>query len=183
MRKSKFQWVLVFAIVALLVLVIVQIYWVNNTFRLRKDRIKGLRLGADDYITKPFNMEELELRIRAILKRGNKPGGKRSKPVSITFGAFHYEGHLRELKYKGKIVRRLSKKEGDLLALLLGNINRIIDRDFVLHELWELNDYYTSRSMDVYIARLRKYLAPDPSIRIVNLHGTGFMLEIQDQKA
>lgn len=139
------------------------------------DRIKGLKIGADDYLTKPFNIKELELRIKNILKRTN--GSKTEFNDEIKIGEIKYYPKIREIEACGKI-KRLSKKEASLLWILYENKNQFVERDRILKKIWNMSDYYTARSMDVYIAKLRKLLKADPRVKIENLHGTGFKLAI-----
>lgn len=141
---------------------------------LNEDRIKGLKLGADDYISKPFNMEELILRIEAILKRVGK--------IAITTANFiigKYTFDSKNLKLIFETTEQsLTNKESELLKLLVENKNQTISREKLLIALWGNNDYFKGRSMDVFITRLRKYLSNDTTIKITNVHGVGFRLEL-----
>lgn len=140
---------------------------------MKEDRLHGLRIGADDYITKPFSIEELLLKIEVFLKRkylSRPPENDYSK-----IGKFEYDH--RNLKLGcNEDFRNLTQKEGDLLQLLVQNKNNILKRSEILQKLWGQDDYFLGRSMDVFISRLRKYLASDPSIKIENIHGVGFRL-------
>lgn len=141
---------------------------------MQTDKIEGLMLGADDYITKPFNTEELLLRINAILKRSsNSNGFKKDSICEIGKYSFNYE--KRKLVYK-RSVQSLTSKEAELLRMLCENKNNILRRDLALTQIWSEDTYFTSRSMDVYIAKLRNYLKNDRSIQIENVHGVGFKL-------
>lgn len=145
----------------------------------QEDRILGLTIGADDYLTKPFSMVELKLRVQAILKRTQT----RSLPAAdlglqpIFFGqcSLHYP-NLR-LTVKG-VPQTLTQKEADVLRLLSLSQNNIVKRDIILKSIWEDNGYFVARSLDVFISRLRKCLRPDDSLRIVNIHGVGYKLEV-----
>jgi two-component system, OmpR family, response regulator len=148
---------------------------------LQEDLIKGFKTGCDDYITKPFSTEELSLRLQAILKRCVRKG----TPVKlmgqrVTIGKFVFDQASLMLK-SDDYQKRLTPKEAGLLKLLVENQNQILRREVAMSEVWEESSYFISRSMDVFIARLRKYLSSDPSISIVNVHGSGFMLQILDE--
>ena len=140
-----------------------------------EDKIKGLKLGGDDYLTKPFSSEELLLRIENIFKRVFLSTQKKTivDPLSIVKYIFDYS--RRTLKINSS-VRRLTSKESELLRILAISKNDVVDRSSALEEIWRDNTYFTSRSMDVYIAKLRSYLKEDPAVEIVNIHGTGFKL-------
>jgi DNA-binding response OmpR family regulator len=143
---------------------------------LKEDRLKGFRLGGDDYLTKPFSVEELVLRIEAIRRRVN--GGSGVKNGSgLSFGAFVFDA--KNLKLTGPTgPTDLTQREADLLALLLRRRNEVVPREEILVQLWGKSDYFLGRSLDVFVSRLRKYLAADPSLRVVNVHGVGFRLEM-----
>ncbi len=144
-----------------------------------KDKIQGLEIGADDYITKPFSTIELDLRINIILKRAQRDkqkSGITNPPINIQLGKINY------IESELKIVvdnetTTLTKKENLLLRSLVLNINKIVKRDDLLSEIWGENNYHNSRSMDVYLSKLRKILSAEPKINIVNFHGTGFKLD------
>lgn len=148
---------------------------------LKEDRIKGFQLGADDYITKPFSTEELSLRIEAILRRT-----KRSvmfplveAPEIFLIGLYTFDYSNMMLK-TAEGEQFLTRKEADLLKLLVLNKNRLVHREIALKSIWGGSDYFTGRSMDVFITRLRRYLKDDPNISITNVHGTGFKLEVPE---
>ena len=140
-----------------------------------EDKIKGFTLGADDYITKPFNFSELILRIEAILKRVMS----KNPPVTeISFGNCTLKTDELKLKIKDEWVT-LTKKESALLEFLGKNINQAVKREEMLRSIWKDDSYFAGRSMDVYITKLRKYLKADTSIDIQNVHGVGFKMVIR----
>jgi DNA-binding response OmpR family regulator len=147
---------------------------------LKEDRIKGFKLGADDYITKPFSTEELKLRINAVLRRTSK-NNQVNQNIIFTIGhhTFDYTSHM--LISEGN-ERRLTKREAELLNLLCVNMNRILRRDIALKSIWGEDDYFMGRSMDVYITKLRKMLSTDPDVSIVNIHNTGFKLDVKNKR-
>jgi DNA-binding response OmpR family regulator len=142
---------------------------------LKEDKIYGLKIGADDYITKPFSIEELILKIEVFLKR---------KFVSVPVNDIHklgkYTFDYRNLVLSiGESSRNLTQKEADLLKMLLDHKNNVLKRGLILEKLWGEDDYFLGRSMDVFISRLRKYLSDDPSIKLDNIHGVGFKLMVE----
>jgi len=141
---------------------------------MKDDIIQGYKLGADDYITKPFDSEVLLLKIRAILKR-NEELNRESANVEYDLGKYHFNPRLRELSVNGK-TQTLSPKENELLKMLAEYKNDLLPREAALKRIWGSDTYFNGRSMDVYIAKLRKYLKEDPAIEIVNIHGNGFRL-------
>lgn len=141
---------------------------------LKEDVIEGFKIGGDDYITKPFSMEELLFRIEAILRRSGT-GNNQAAIEVYEIGNYTYDTKKQTLKFKDELTR-LTTKEGELLKLLCNNKNKILDRNFALKTIWLDDNYFNARSMDVYITKLRKYLKKDPSIEIINVHGKGFKL-------
>ena len=140
---------------------------------LEEDRLKGFELGADDYLTKPFSMDELLYKIKVFLKRKNIQDT--SEKSDYVIGEYTFEPKNLLLKYKDED-QELTAKEADLLALLAGNLNETIKREDILVKLWGKNDYFLGRSLDVFISRLRKYLGKDENINIQTVRGVGFKL-------
>lgn len=144
-----------------------------------EDRVKGLRAGADDYVIKPFNNEELALRIQALLKRAERQSSE-AEPTLLQVGTFRYEPESYRLQWPGG-EQRLTRKEGDVLKLLMQRVGRTTERDLITRMVWGESGHFVGRSMDVYIARLRKILKVDPSVRLDTLHGVGFRLECDSE--
>ena len=145
--------------------------------QLKEDILEGFKLGADDYITKPFSMEELVMRIEAILRRVK---GKKNKESSLyKIGEFTFDTQKQMLTIGDKQTK-LTTKENELLALLCSHANEILQRDFALKTIWIDDNYFNARSMDVYITKLRKHLKEDPQIEIINIHGKGYKLIAPD---
>jgi DNA-binding response OmpR family regulator len=147
---------------------------------LHEDRIKGFRVGADDYITKPFNAEELILRINSVLKRCKQNASvptPRPHGVRYQIGKYAFDPTKRTLTCDDN-ERTLTGKESALLEMLCNDLNEVVMRDEALMTIWGENNYFVGRSMDVFITKLRKYLMDDPDIKITNLHGAGFKLEV-----
>jgi DNA-binding response OmpR family regulator len=149
---------------------------------LKEDRIRGFQTGCDDYMTKPFSTEELSLRIKAILKRCAviKSNVDDKEIETFTVGKFTFDNSNMILMYDGE-ERRLTRKETGLLRLLCLNINGLLPREVALETIWGDTDYFIGRSMDVFITKLRKYLKDDPNVRIANVHGIGFKLEVKSE--
>ena len=153
---------------------------------LHEDRIKGFRVGGDDYITKPFNAEELILRINSVLKRckqKTQPATVLLRPQGIKhqIGKYSFDPTKRVLTL-GNTERILTGKESALLEMLCHEFNEVVMRNEALMTIWGENNYFVGRSMDVFITKLRKYLKDDPNIKIVNLHGAGFKLEVSNKQ-
>ena len=143
---------------------------------MKEDIIQCYKLGADDYITKPFDSEVLLLKIKAILKR-NDDLNKEADNKEFEMGSYHFNPKLRELGHKG-LTQTLSPKENELLKMLAEHMNDLLPREQALKKIWGSDTYFNGRSMDVYIAKLRKYLKDDSNIEIVNIHGNGFRLVV-----
>jgi DNA-binding response OmpR family regulator len=144
---------------------------------MKEDAIEGFTLGADDYITKPFSMEELLLRIKAILRRAENKNLKNTEQNEFVIGKYKFDYKHQTLEIKG-VQHKLTTKEADLLKLLCINANDVLDRNFALKTIWNDDNYFNGRSMDVYIAKIRKYLKEDPAVEVLNVHGKGFKLLI-----
>ena len=145
---------------------------------LKADILEGFKIGADDYITKPFSMEELVLRIEAILRRVK---GKKSRENTVYhIGRFTFDTQ-KQLLTIGEKQTKLTTKENELLALLCAHSNEILQRDYALKTIWIDDNYFNARSMDVYITKLRKHLKDDDQIEIINIHGRGYKLITPDE--
>ena len=142
---------------------------------LKQDIIKGFTIGADDYITKPFSMEELLLRIQAILKRSVKKEEEEPFPNPFLIGKLSYNHQENILTTPIRAIN-LTTKENELLKIFFQNVNKTVVRSIALKKIWKDDSYFNARSMDVYIAKIRKYLADDPSLKILTIHGEGFKL-------
>jgi two-component system OmpR family response regulator len=145
---------------------------------MKDDIIQGYKLGADDYITKPFDSEVLLHKIKAILKR-NEELHREEANAEYDLGKYHFNPRLRELTVDGK-TQTLSPKENELLKMLSEYKNDLLSREVALKKIWGSDTYFNGRSMDVYIAKLRKYLKEDPALEIVNIHGNGFRLVVTE---
>lgn len=146
---------------------------------MKEDVLKGYQAGADDYLTKPFDSEVLLYKIKAILQRKEVEKSTvdfDAEKFEFTVGKFHFNSKLRFLTIDNQDPIKLSPKENKLLKLLILYKNDLMPRELALTKIWRDENYFTSRSMDVYIAKLRKYLKGDPNIEILNIHGEGFRL-------
>ncbi|HNE79373.1 MAG TPA: response regulator transcription factor [Flavobacteriales bacterium] len=167
---------------------------------MKQDTITGFQAGADDYLTKPFSMEELILRINAVLKRARGLAPKEEEPTRYALGSFVFDLRKQTLArdtsqsslFPGEehdvtlteveANRKLTTKETELLRMLCMHRNALLPRETALKEVWGDDNYFNGRSMDVYIAKLRKYLAPDPRVEIINVHGKGFRLVTREEE-
>ena len=143
---------------------------------MKDDKLKGFELGADDYLTKPFAMEELIARIQAIIRMVGDASSAKTEKLSI--GALAFDPH-KSILYSSTVEKKLTTKENALLTLLARNVNEVLDRQATLRAVWGDDNYFNGRSMDVYIAKLRKLLSEDPAIEIMNIHGIGFKLIVK----
>jgi DNA-binding response OmpR family regulator len=143
---------------------------------MKDDKLKGFEVGADDYLTKPFAMEELIARIQAIIRRVGDASSAKTEKLSI--GALAFDPH-KSILYSSTGEKKLTTKENALLTLLARNVNEVLDRQATLRAVWGDDNYFNGRSMDVYIAKLRKLLSEDPAIEIMNIHGIGFKLIVK----
>ena len=146
---------------------------------LKEDVLKGFKIGADDYLTKPFDTEVLLAKIKAIMSRKKIFNVPSSEDIIFKIGKFHFNSKLRILSLE-KNQFKLSPKENELLRLLIINVDDLLSREIALNKIWRDDSYFASRSKDVYIAKLRKYLSLDTKIEIINIHGEGFRLVVND---
>ena len=146
---------------------------------LKEDILEGFKIGADDYITKPFSMEELTLRIEAILRRVQ--GKRRTENAIFKIGSYTYDPHKQTLQ-RGEEKTKLTTKESELLTLLYQHANDILQREYALKSIWIDDNYFNARSMDVYITKLRKHLRDDEDVEILNVHGKGYKLIIPEEE-
>ncbi len=148
---------------------------------LKEDVLEGFRIGADDYITKPFNSEELLYRVRAVIRRSGKKSDQPEDQREFIIGDYHFDFPLRILTYtKDGSKEKLSPKEAQLLRLFCFRINDVLQRSEALTKIWNDDNYFTARSMDVFITKIRKYLSRDSKIQIENIHGNGFRMYIKE---
>jgi DNA-binding response OmpR family regulator len=145
---------------------------------MKEDVLKGFKIGADDYLAKPFDSEVLLAKIKSILGRRVVSVSTESDEMQFTIGDFNLNSKLRLLSFKNEDPIKLSPKETQLLRLLALHINDLLPREKALNKIWRDDNYFTSRSMDVYIAKLRKYLKQDSKVEILNIHGEGFRLVV-----
>jgi DNA-binding response OmpR family regulator len=151
---------------------------------LKEDVLEGFKIGADDYITKPFNSEELLYRVMAVLKRTQKAPDPKEEIKEFEISSYHFNYPLRILTYTGngeKTKEKLSPKEAHLLRMFCMHKNDVLPRSEALKKIWGEDNYFTARSMDVFVTKLRKYLAQDDDIEIVNIHGNGFRLLVKSE--
>lgn len=153
---------------------------------LKEDVLEGFKIGADDYISKPFNSEELLLRIQAILRRSKKEPDPKEEIREFMIGKYLFNYPLRTLSFddgQKQQKEKLSPKEAHLLRLFCVHLNDVLTRNEALTKIWGEDNYFTARSMDVFVTKLRKYLKNDPNIEIVNIHGNGFRLIVEEKPA
>ena len=143
---------------------------------MKEDVLKGYQAGADDYLNKPFDSEVLLHKMKAILQRKNANKSTEEEVFEFVIGKFHLNSKLRHLAFDGNEAIKLSPKENKLLKMLAQHKNDLMPRELALTKIWRDDNYFTSRSMDVYIAKLRKYLKLDDKVEILNIHGEGFRL-------
>ncbi|MBL6669739.1 MAG: response regulator transcription factor [Flavobacteriaceae bacterium] len=146
---------------------------------LKEDVLKGFKIGGDDYLTKPFDSDVLLAKIKAILNRNTVKILPENDLFEFEFGDFSFNSKLRHLNYKDNFSVKLSPKENQLLKMLVQHLDDLLPRDIALNKIWRDDNYFTSRSMDVYIAKLRKYLSKDERVKIINIHGEGFRLVVE----
>lgn len=153
---------------------------------MKDDVLQGFKIGADDYITKPFNSEELLYRIQAVLKRSQQKADPREEVKEFHIGRYHFNFPLRILTLDpndaGEEKAKLSPKEAQLLRMFAMYMNDILPRSEALTKIWGEDNYFTARSMDVFVTKLRKYLSKDENIEIVNIHGNGFQLLVRSEE-
>ena len=147
-----------------------------------EDKIQGLKVGGDDYITKPFHTEEFLLRVKSLLKR-SAPQLQKEDENEFKIGLYTFFPSEFKLEQSGKSDKKLTKKESKILHLLVQHKNKVLPRDIVLNAVWGQDDYFVGRSLDVFISKLRKYLSEDPKVSINNIHGVGFKLAIETECA
>ncbi len=145
---------------------------------MKEDKIMGLRIGGDDYITKPFSIEELVLKIDIFLKR-SQINPTAAQPSRTTIGKYVFDADNLELRFETQI-QKLTLREAELLQMFIQNLNSVIKREEILVKIWKNDDYFAGRSLDVFISRLRKYLKNDPHIQLENVHSVGFRMGIRN---
>jgi DNA-binding response OmpR family regulator len=142
----------------------------------REDRIEGLKLGGDDYLTKPFSIEELVLKVEVFLKRTRITPGHQAEEGPVSIGKFLFDRANHQL-HEGNNIHTLTHREAELLHLLIVNLNAVVKREEILSRVWGSDHFFSSRSLDVFISRLRKILTADPQVKIENVHNVGYRLK------
>jgi two-component system OmpR family response regulator len=142
---------------------------------LQEDKLRGFEVGADDYLTKPFSMEELLVRMQAILRRTDERSAGQASETVFRIGRYIFDVNKQSLTLEGK-EKKLTSRESGLLRLLCLHANDVLNRSEALTTIWKDDSYFNARSMDVYIVKLRKYLKEDPEVKLINVHGVGFKL-------
>ena len=145
---------------------------------MKEDKIMGLRIGGDDYITKPFSIEELALKIDIFLKR-SQINPTAAQPTRIMIGKYVFDADNLELRLETQ-VQKLTRREAELLQMFVQNLNSVVKREDILNKIWKNDDYFAGRSLDVFISRLRKYLKDDTNIQLENVHSVGFRMSIRN---
>ncbi len=146
---------------------------------LKEDRIEGFVSGGDDYITKPFSIEELVLKIEVFLKRSKVTNNEKQRKWEYAIGKYIFDYKNMSLILDGE-TKRLTVRESDLLRYLILNANKVLKKEDILQEVWETDSYFNSRSLDVFISKLRKHLKKDPTVQINNIHGIGFIFVVEN---
>lgn len=144
---------------------------------MKEDKIMGLRIGGDDYITKPFSIEELVLKIDIFLKR-SQISPTAAQATKTTIGKYVFDADNLELLFETQS-QKLTRREAELLQMFILNLNSVVKREDILNKIWKNDDYFAGRSLDVFISRLRKYLKDDPNIQLENVHSVGFRMGIR----
>jgi DNA-binding response OmpR family regulator len=145
---------------------------------LKEDKLKGYALGADDYITKPFDEEELLWKINAVVRRSRESRSGRKREI-ISIGKYRFDFNNQSLTIEGK-TKRITEKESEILNYLSEHRNHVVKREEMLRELWGENDYFLGRSLDVFITKIRRYLREDPAVNVENVFGVGFILNVPE---
>jgi DNA-binding response OmpR family regulator len=143
---------------------------------MKEDTLRGFKAGGDDYMTKPFSMEELQVRVNAILRRSAALPDQGDEPHEFGIGRYFFDYNTQKLKFEDGGESKLTTKENELLYLLCKHKNGLLERNYALNAIWGDDNYFNGRSMDVYIAKLRKHLRSDETVEIINVHGKGFKL-------
>ncbi|MFA6260815.1 MAG: response regulator transcription factor [Bacteroidia bacterium] len=146
---------------------------------MKEDKLKAFQLGADDYIVKPFSIEELIMRMQVFLRRNGGPDGTHPGKPSLVLNSYLFD-YSNLCLIRENMTKALTQKEADILHFLCQHIEKVVRREDILNQVWGNDDYFTGRSLDVFISKIRKYLALDPAVQIINYHGIGFKLSCND---